>query len=321
MSLFAQIGKMAADDSGPTAGSGGLGDISSTVGRLAALGVIPAATAAALPVATLAGGAYGAGSGGLEGAIRGAGQGAVRTLGIGGGGFIGGALGNAIGDSNMDPKRRLLLTLLGAGAGAGLGHAATDSMFSRSNKVKNLSEKQRLAKLEANEAKAEKEAALDPAVANALGLGGIGAAAGGVLGSISGFADPGHDEEVIGEDENGRKIIRKVPKSRLAQALGSGLGGALAGGLGGAALGGLGTEAMRYVPKVQNMIKREQSKDHPLGMIDRGLSHVGDSIWDMLPREGQHSIMSQKVPMVYDNPLSRGANTAVDKLMGYMGKK
>jgi hypothetical protein len=41
----------------------------------------------------------------------------------------------------------------------------------------------------------------------------------------------------------------------------------------------------------------------------------------MLPREGQHSIMSQKVPMVYDNPLSRGANTAVDKLMGYMGKK
>jgi hypothetical protein len=166
-----------------------------------------------------------------------------------------------------------------------------------------------------------KQAALDPAVANALGLGGVGAAAGGVLGSISGFADPGHDEEVIGEDENGRKIIRKVQKSRISEALKRGLGSAAGLGLGGALVGGLGTEAMRYIPKVENMARREQSKDKPLGMIERGLTHAGDYLWDMVPRDDQHRFMAEKAPMFYDNPLSRGANAAVDKVMGYLGKK
>lgn len=166
-----------------------------------------------------------------------------------------------------------------------------------------------------------KQAVLDPAVANALGLGGMGVAAGGILGSISGLADPGHSEEVIGEDEKGRKIVRKVRKGRLSEALKRGLGSAVGLGLGGAALGGLGTEAVRYIPKLQNMAKRQQVDDSFLGKVEKGMSHAEDSLWDMLPREGQHYVMSKKMPAVYDNPASRGANTFVDKLTNYLGKK
>ena len=166
-----------------------------------------------------------------------------------------------------------------------------------------------------------KQAALDPALANALGFGGVGAATGGAVGAISGLVNPGHSEEVIGEDERGRKIIRKIKNNRLLEALKNGLGGAASFGLAGAAAGGLGTEAMRYVPKFENMIRREQAGDSLTGMVDRGMANASDYAWDMLPRGGQHSLMSLRAPIVYDNPLSRGANTAADKLMGYLGKK
>jgi hypothetical protein len=169
-----------------------------------------------------------------------------------------------------------------------------------------------------------KQAALDPALANALGLGGLGAAAGGAIGSLSGLVAPGHSEEVIGEDEQGRKIIRKVRKNRLLEGLKQGLGGAAALGLGGAALGGLGTEGMRFVPKIQSMIRREQIKDNPLnplGIGERLGLDASDMIWDALPREAQHGFMAQNTPQIYDNPLSRGANTVADKVKSYLGKK
>ncbi len=166
-----------------------------------------------------------------------------------------------------------------------------------------------------------KQAALDPAIANALGLGGVSALGGGAFGALSGLLNPGYEENVIGEDSEGNKIITRMPKARLSQALYGGLSGALAGGLGGAAVGGLGTEAMRAMPLLKNYLKRHQLKDSPIGGPATALTHGEDTVWKNLPRDWQHGYMSQEFKDVYNNPLSRGANTAVDTLKNFAGIK
>ena len=172
---------------------------------------------------------------------------------------------------------------------------------------------------------AEKRAALDPAVANALGFGGVGALLGGGLGALTGFRDPGHYDA---PDEQG--YLRRHRGNRLLGALRLGLSGAVAGGLGGAALGGLGTEAVRLLPPTAlqhkiDMLNKEEPTDFGQRLHRDAQIRVAEAAkrhFNSLDRDQQHALMRSNSdplkglvsvnPIVYDNPLSRRANIAAD---------
>lgn len=145
-----------------------------------------------------------------------------------------------------------------------------------------------------------KQAALDPAVANALGLGAAGLAGGGLLGALSGAVDPGY------EDKEKRKRM-----SRLRAAIYGGLGGATLGGLGGAILGGGGTELMRVSPKIENWITGQKLKsqtDIPVDVVnDLKNKAVNFNVWaanrsyDDLGRDAHFEFMRKGMPKDQEN--------------------
>lgn len=182
-----------------------------------------------------------------------------------------------------------------------------------------------------------KQAKLDPALANALGLGGAGALVGGGLGAISGALRPA-------EDENGKS------KGILRRMLGGGLSGASTGGLIGGSLGALGTELTRplvsaglrgrgaYLERTgQNLARtgKDLAAVEPKTVSDRlnniaartnnmaerthnvteyGLNELARLGYNSSSRAQQHGMNSKLMPGLYDNPLSRAANQVADYL-------
>jgi hypothetical protein len=73
--------------------------------------------------------------------FRGAGQGAIHGGSIGLGSLLGSGLGAALSNNSR------LGTSLGGGLGAGLGFLGANSLFSRSNEIKDRQEAQELKKL------------------------------------------------------------------------------------------------------------------------------------------------------------------------------
>ena len=175
----------------------------------------------------------------------------------------------------------------------------------------------------------EKAAALDPAIANALGVGGVGALAGGGLGALSGLIAPGHYDA---PDEQG--VLRRRQRSRLGSMLTGGLKGALGGGIAGAAIGGLGTEFAPVAARIhmQNNIDKLQKQKADIDAratttyLDaakklKDQAGIGGSIlaenarkniFENLPRNEQHAQLHSHMPLIYNNPLAAGANQAVD---------
>lgn len=175
----------------------------------------------------------------------------------------------------------------------------------------------------------EKAAALDPAAANALGLGGAGALAGGGLGALSGLISPGHYDA---PDEQG--ILRRKQRGRLSGMFRQGLEGALAGGLVGGAVGGFGTELAPVAARIrmQNNIDRLQQQKADIDArttttyLDaakklKDQAGIGGSIlaenarkniFENLPRNEQHAQLRSHMPLIYNNPLATRANQAVD---------
>ena len=131
----------------------------------------------ALPILAATKGLYGAGTGGLEGGIKGLAQGAVEGAGVAGGGILGSALGEGLSKTlpggTLDPN---LAKLLGMGIGGLGGGLLMGRPFKTTNKIKRLSDKQKLEKLEGNEAKSkakkEQEAPVEKEARN-LGLSSI----------------------------------------------------------------------------------------------------------------------------------------------------
>jgi outer membrane lipoprotein SlyB len=233
-----------------------------------------------------------------------------------------------------------------------------------------------------------KRAALDPAVSNALGLGAVGLAGGGLLGGLSGYANPGDlldskSKPQVEFDETGKiplynsdGTFKTKKKSKLRAAIEGAMGGGLLGGLGGAAVGGGGTELMRVSPKIQNWFAGNQIKGDTKIPIDAvndlkndlisGSVNYANRKYDQLGRDkhfdfmrngmpedtaSQLEIFGKKIgpefynspdwklnpnpgqptpvdklfkdfgPTAVNNPLSRGANSAVDWLSGLFNKK
>ena len=140
-----------------------------------AMSLVPdgAISLAALPIMTAVKGLHGAGTGGIEGGVKGLAQGAAVGGGIGGGGMLGAALGRALANSlpggTIDPE---LAKNLGMGIGGIGGGLLAASPFKTTNKIKRLSDKQKLEKLEGNEAKskAKKEESTEKAARELLKL-------------------------------------------------------------------------------------------------------------------------------------------------------
>ena len=233
-----------------------------------------------------------------------------------------------------------------------------------------------------------KKAALDPAVANALGLGAVGLAGGGLAGGLLGYENPGDlldsdSKPQVEFDETGKTPIynsdgtfKTKKKSRLRAAIEGAMGGGLIGGIGGAAVGGGGTELMRVSPKIQNWLTGHQVKSDTKIPIDAvndlknnlisGDVNYANSKYDQLGRDKHFDLMSNGIPKdtasqlevfgkkigpeiysgpdwkinlnkgqptpvdelfsqfgptVVNNPLSRGANSAVDWVSGLFNKK
>ena len=233
-----------------------------------------------------------------------------------------------------------------------------------------------------------KQAALDPAVANALGLGAVGLVGGGLAGGLSGYSNPGdlldsNSKPQVEFDETGKTPIynsdgtfKTKKKSRLRAAIEGAMGGGLIGGIGGAAVGGGGTELMRVSPKIQNWFAGNQAKgdtkipidavnDLKNDLISGSVNHanrkydqlgrdkhfdfmrngmpedtasqleifgkkVGPEFyhspdWKLNPKPGNPTpvdkLFSEFGPTVVNNPLSRGANSAVDWVSGLFNKK
>jgi hypothetical protein len=233
-----------------------------------------------------------------------------------------------------------------------------------------------------------KRAALDPAVANALGLGAVGLAGGGLAGGLLGYENPGdlldsNSKPQVEFDETGKTPIynsdgtfKTKKKSRLRAAIEGAMGGGLIGGIGGAAVGGGGTELMRVSPKIQNWLTGAHVKGETKIPIDAvndlknnlisGDVNYANSKYDQLGRDKHFDLMrngipkdtasqlevfgkkigpeiysgpdwkinlnkgqptpvdelfSQFGPTVVDNPLSRGANSAVEWVSGLFNKK
>lgn len=129
---------------------------------------------AALPIWAATKGLAGAGTGGLDGGIKGLAQGTMEGAGAAGGGILGSAIGEGLSKSlpggTLDPN---LAKAIGMGLG-GLGGGLLMGMpFKTTNKIKQLSDKQKLEKLEGNEAKnkakKEQEAPVEKEARN-LGL-------------------------------------------------------------------------------------------------------------------------------------------------------
>jgi len=189
----------------------------------------------------------------------------------------------------------------------------------------------------------EKLAALDPAAANALGLGGAGALAGGGLGALGGLIEPGHYYE---EDKDG--IIQKRQKSRLGQMFSRGLSGALIGGGLGGGIGYAGTELMRPMANIKlrqdvedlqnsgkylaelkgnNILDNlKNSQRIAANNLNLMAAQLKQKVFENSPRNVQHELIAQHLKsnpdairtpsftnlgrMVYSNPFATGANQA-----------
>jgi len=173
---------------------------------------------------------------------------------------------------------------------------------------------------------AVKTAAADPALSNALGLGGAGALLGAGIGGISGLFSPD-------DDDDDADIM-----SRIGSGLGGAVRGGIYGGVGGAALGGLGTEAMRALPSMQFATNRQARVDkatHPQTYVDSVNNWFADKfdagkemLYNNKSRLGQHEsvradLNTRQSPLrhVYDNPFSRQGGTYLDALSKQFGVK
>jgi len=163
-----------------------------------------------------------------------------------------------------------------------------------------------------------KQAKLDPALANALGLGGAGALVGGGLGALGGALRPA-------EDENGKS------KGILRRMLGGGLSGATTGGLIGGSVGALGTELTRPImsaalkgQEAYSTQKATNLANEPVSisnLFNRGKANTialaaakAHQGYNNKSRADQHAFNSTLIPRLYDNPLSRTANQVADYL-------
>jgi hypothetical protein len=173
---------------------------------------------------------------------------------------------------------------------------------------------------------AVKTAAADPALSNALGLGGAGALLGAGIGGISGLFSPD-------DDDDDADIM-----SRIGSGLGGAVRGGIYGGVGGAALGGLGTEAMRALPSMQFATNRQARGDkatHPQTFFEPATNWLADKLdagkeflYNNKSRLGQHEsvradLNTRQSPLrhVYDNPFSRQGGTYLDALSKQFGVK
>jgi hypothetical protein len=154
---------------------------------------------------------------------------------------------------------------------------------------------------------AEKRAALDPAIANALGLGGAGAVLGGGIGALSGLISPQKEDE--SEESNNYDYLSKAFTRGLT-------GAAIGGGLGGLA-GGFGTEGVRLLaPKfMQNDIDRISKQPFSLQKTkDLAEAYAKKILYENSSRAGQHNMLKSHKPteFLYSNIFSDAANRGVN---------
>lgn len=176
----------------------------------------------------------------------------------------------------------------------------------------------------------EKSALLDPAVANALGVGVTGAGIGGISGLVGGLIDPGHEDV---PDEQG--FLRRRRRNRLVDGVSRGLSGALTGGLLGAAVGGIGTELARPIVSAKLRADVDAANQHGSGLANNQtktwtgwLDNKGNQLgnlaestalrakslaFDNMSRAQQHASMHDSLPFLYLNPFSAIGNV----LAGY----
>ena len=165
-----------------------------------------------------------------------------------------------------------------------------------------------------------KQAKLDPVTANALGVGGVGALAGGAIGGLSGLVSPGYYEKNE-YDKDGIKFTRRMRRSRLGAALGNALNGAAAFGLGGAALGGMAAEGSRFIPTLGYKIRSNQLQkaidETPLGLEllklkgEKFTNDLTGQTYANLPRKVQMGMLDKPENVLYNNFFSRLANKVV----------
>lgn len=178
---------------------------------------------------------------------------------------------------------------------------------------------------------AEKRAALDPATANALGLGGAGALAGGISGMLGGYFNPGYEDR---PDENG--FLRRRQRNRLKEMFSKGLTGSALGAALGGQIGYAGTEMVRPFAAqqlrqdVENLRARGQElangnslqnlKEIARNNVNYLTAQVKQQGFENASRAQQHQLIAQHFKqdpkhlgnMIYDNPLASMANQATD---------
>ena len=148
---------------------------------------------------------------------------------------------------------------------------------------------------------------LDPSTANAIGLGGLGALAGGAvggLGALAGGEDESDEPELDGmgrtkRDSKGRiKFVKNKP---------SVLGGALTGSLIGGGLGGLagygGTELARTTLANATMAPKDNAS-----LIDKAKAMAQQVYYNNSSRADQFKQISKEYPFITDNAFTEPAN-------------
>ena len=147
---------------------------------------------------------------------------------------------------------------------------------------------------------------LDPSTANAIGLGGAGALAGGVIGGLGALS--GDDESDEPELDNmGRTKRDSRGRIKFVKNRPSVIGGALTGSLIGGGLGGLagygGTELARTSLANAAMAPKDNAS-----LLDKAKSVAQQAIYNNSSRADQFKQISKEYPFITDNAFTEPAN-------------
>lgn len=147
---------------------------------------------------------------------------------------------------------------------------------------------------------------LDPSTANAIGLGGAGALAGGVIGGLGALSgDDESDEPEL--DDMGRTKRDSKGRIKFVKNRPSVIGGALTGSLIGGGLGGLagygGTELARTSLANAAMAPKDNAS-----LIDKAKAMGQQAIYNNSSRADQFKQISKEYPFITDNAFTEPAN-------------
>lgn len=148
---------------------------------------------------------------------------------------------------------------------------------------------------------------LDPSTANAIGLGGAGALAGGVIGGLGALSGGDEDSDEPELDDMGRTKRDSKGRIKFVKNRPSVLGGALTGSLIGGGLGGLagygGTELARTTLANATMAPKDNAS-----LIDKAKAMAQQVYYNNSSRSDQFKHMSKDYPFITDNAFTEPAN-------------